>query len=134
MKVEKVWLTEDSVWIRMDDGTEACERFKDYPRLKHASRPVLENYEVDDYGIHWGEIDEDLSFEGFLSKKERSRLFTLFMDHPELNASAVARRLGISQSLFAQYINGTKKPSDERMKMILESIRAIGHELIAETE
>ena len=73
MKVDKVWLTEDAVWIRMDDGTEACERFKDYPRLKHASRSVLENYDVDDYGIHWGEIDEDLSFEGFLSKKERSR-------------------------------------------------------------
>ena len=34
--------------------------------------------------------------------------------HPELNASAVARRMGISQSLMSQYISGIKKPSQER--------------------
>ena len=49
--------------------------------------------------------------------------------HPELNASAIARRLGISQSLFAQYISGTKTPSAKRMEEILESIRSVGREL-----
>jgi len=52
------------------------------------------------------------------------------MAHPELNASAIARRMGISQSLFAQYINGTKTPSVERMNRILETIRMIGEELV----
>lgn len=51
------------------------------------------------------------------------------MGHPELNASAIARRLGISQSLFAQYISGTKKPSEKRMNEILASVRDIGREL-----
>ena len=58
-----------------------------------------------------------------------SNLYDVFIAHPELNASAIARRLGISQSLFAQYISGTKKPSKERMEDIFETIRSVGREL-----
>lgn len=134
MKIEKIWLTEDAVWIRTENGDEACEYFKDYPRLKHASLSQRENYQADANGIHWPEIDEDLCFEGFFSRKEPNILYRLFITHPELNASAVARRLGISQSLFAQYINGTKKPSESRMQLILDTIREIGQELISYTE
>jgi hypothetical protein len=57
---------------------------------------------VSEYGIHWRELDEDLSFEGFFREKKSNLLYDLFIAHPELNASAVARRLGLSQSLFAQ--------------------------------
>ena len=32
-KIEKIWLTDDAVWIRTADGREACEEFADYPRL-----------------------------------------------------------------------------------------------------
>ena len=39
--------------------------------------------------------------------------------------------MGISQSLFAQYISGIKKPSDSRRKDILATIHAIGKELQA---
>ena len=49
---------------------------------------------------------------------------------PELNASAVARRLGLSQSLFAQYVSGTKKPSKQRFDEIIETMREIGRELM----
>ena len=49
--------------------------------------------------------------------------------HPELNASAVARRMGISQSLMSQYISGIKKPSQEREALIVNTIKDIGKEL-----
>ncbi len=78
------------------------------------------NYTTDKYGIHWPEIDEDLSFEGFFYPKDRSTLYRVFTAHPELNASAVARRMGISQSLFAQYISGAKTPSKARLTQIYE--------------
>lgn len=58
-------------------------------------------------------------------KKPTNPLYEVFMAHPELNASAIARRLGISQSLFAQYVSGTKKPSAERMEAIFETIRSV---------
>ena len=67
MKVEKIWLTDTAVWIRTDEGKEACELLADYPRLKHATLEQLRQYEADDYGIHWPEIDEDLCFDGFYS-------------------------------------------------------------------
>lgn len=62
--------------------------------------------------------------------KRNQILYDLFIAHPELNASAVARRLGLSQSLFAQYVSGTKKPSKQRFDEIIETIREIGRELM----
>lgn len=129
--VEKVWLTDAEVWIRTTDGREACERFADYQRLKFATPQQRENFQVDDFGISWRELDEDLSFEGFFREKKSNLLYDLFVAHPELNAAAVARRLGMSQSLFAQYVSGAKKPSKQRLEEIIETIRSIGRELMA---
>lgn len=129
MVVEKIWLTGNAVWIRTNDGREACEYFADYPRLRAATPSQRSNYKTDAYGINWPDIDEDLSFDGFFQTKERTELYRIFIEHPELNASAVARRLGISQSLFAQYISGAKKPSDSRLEEIYSTIRTIGQEL-----
>jgi len=130
MKIEKIWLTQTAVWIRTDDGREACELFADYPRLKDATMEQLCDYEYDEFGIHWEALDEDLSFEGFFNKPESTPLYKLFMSHPELNVSALARRMGISQSLMAQYISGKKKASKARMTLILDTIHAVGRELV----
>ena len=62
-------------------------------------------------------------------KKEETFLYRIFISHPELNASAVARRMGISQSLMSQYISGIKKPSQERESIIVNTIKYIGKEL-----
>ena len=131
MKVEKVWLTDSAICIRTDDGREAQELFSDYPRLRYATREQLEGFETDGYGINWPDLDEDLSFEGFFDKQPTTQLYRLFMAHPELNVSAIARRMGISQSLMAQYISGKKKPGRSRMEMIYDTIRAVGKELLA---
>ena len=131
IEIEKIWLTDDAVWIRTKDGREACEYFAEYPRLKYASPEQRANFKADDFGINWPDIDEDLSFEGFFLTKNRTELYRLFIAHPELNASAIARRMGISQSLFAQYISGTKKPSKERLAQIYATLHAIGQELIS---
>lgn len=130
-KIEKIWITDTAVWIRTESGKEACEFFKDYPRLRYATQKQRENFTADEYGIHWDEIDEDLSFEGFFDQKETTELYKLFMAHPELNVSAIARRMGLSQSLMAQYISGKKKASAERMARIYDAIRNVGYELIA---
>ena len=131
MKIEKIWLTDDAVWIRTDNGKEACEKFADYPRLKHSTLAQLQNYEADEYGIRWDELNEDLSFEGFFNKQPTTDLYRLFMAHPELNVSAMARRMGITQSLMAQYISGKKTPSESRLNMIYDTFHAVGRELIA---
>ena len=130
-KIKIIWLTEDAVWIKTADGREACEKFDDYPRLRYATSEQRANYTADSWGIRWEDIDEDLSFEGFFDKRPTTELYKLFMAHPELNVSAIARRMGISQSLMAQYISGKKKASEARLKRILDTVREIGQELIA---
>lgn len=130
VNVEKIWVTDSAVWIRTVDGREACEKFSDYPRLKYATQAQRENYTSDSFGIHWEDIDEDLSFDGFFYSKNTNALYELFMAHPELNASAIARRIGIAQSLLAQYISGAKKPSEARLAIIMAEIRKVGEELL----
>ena len=131
ISIEKIWLTDTAIWIRTVDGREACEKFADYQRLKLATQKQRAKYDVNEFGIRWEELDEDLSFDGFFQKKNSNPLYDLFIAHPELNAAAIARRLGMSQSLFAQYISGTKKPSKKRFEEIIETIHSIGRELIA---
>ena len=129
MKIEKIWFTDKAVCIRTEDGREGQELLSNYPRLRHATFRELENFEADEYGIHWPALDEDLCFDGFFEQKEPTALYKFFMAHPELNVSAIARRMGISQSLMAQYISGKKNPSKTRVEEILETVRSVGREL-----
>lgn len=129
--IQSITLSEDRITVTTMDGRTAYERFADYPRLRHATPDELAAYTVDDTGIHWASLDEDLCFDGFFNKPRRNQLYELFTSHPELNASAIARRLGISQSLFAQYVSGTKRPSAARIEEIISTVRAIGRELQA---
>ena len=46
-----------------------------------------------------------------------------------INATALAARIGMSQSLLSQYINGIKKPGPRQTARILNGVREVGREL-----
>ena len=46
-----------------------------------------------------------------------------------INAKALSERIGMNQSLLAQYITGQKKPSAKQVDRILEGVRSVGREL-----
>lgn len=46
-----------------------------------------------------------------------------------INVKALSERIGMNQSLLAQYIRGIKKPSPKQIRKILSGIHQIGHEL-----
>lgn len=48
-----------------------------------------------------------------------------------INAKALSERIGMNQSLMAQYIHGIKKPSAAQTKRILDGIHKVGKELVA---
>ena len=130
MKISKIWFADDRIYGLTDDGRELWQSLLYYRRLRNATDDERANYEIDDEGIHWYDLDEDVSFESFeYDDPEPTGISRIFLSHPELNASAVGRRLGISQSLMAQYINGTKKPSKERERLIMDEIILISQEL-----
>ena len=130
MKISKICFADDRIYGLTDDGRELWQSLLYYRRLRNATDEERANYEIDDEGIHWYDLDEDVSFESFeYDDPEPTGISRIFLSHPELNASAVGRRLGISQSLMAQYINGTKKPSKERERLIMDEIILISQEL-----
>jgi hypothetical protein len=52
-----------------------------------------------------------------------------FAFYKVINVSALAVRIGMPQSLLAQYIGGTKKAGPKQVARILEGVRAVGREL-----
>lgn len=52
-----------------------------------------------------------------------------FQYYRVLNASFLARRIGMSPSLLSQYVQGVKRPSAKQTRRILEGIQGIGREL-----
>ncbi len=61
-------ITEDTLSVRLMDGRSISVSLEWYPRLAHASAEARAVWEIagGGYGIHWPEIDEDLSTEGLL--------------------------------------------------------------------
>ena len=130
MILTEIWFEDNRIYGLTDDGRTLWQSLLYYKRLINATEEQRNTYEMDDEGIHWEEIDEDVSFESFeYDNPEPVGISKFFLSHPEINASAIARRLGIHQSLFAAYINGTKKPSKEREDLIMNEIRTLGTEL-----
>jgi len=52
-----------------------------------------------------------------------------FQFYKVINAKALSERIGINQSLLAQYINGQKKPSATQTHRILKGVQQVGKEL-----
>ena len=66
--VKDVHFTEDTLSVDMVDGRTITVPLAWYPRLLHATPEQRQNWQISSggFGIHWPEIDEDLSTEGLL--------------------------------------------------------------------
>ena len=131
MIITKIWFENNRIYGLTDDGRTLWQSLLYYRHLREATPEEREQYNICHFGIHWEKLNEDISFESFeYDNPEPVGISKFFLSHPEINASAIARRLGIQQSLIAAYINGTKKPSKERETLILNEIRSLGEELM----
>lgn len=67
-RVRAVHLTEDTLSVDLADGRTIIVPLTWFPRLLDASPEQRSQWKISGagYGIHWPEIDEDLSTEGLL--------------------------------------------------------------------
>ena len=67
-RVRDVHFTEDTLAVDLADGRTIIVPLARYPRLLDATREQLSRWQVAGagYGIHWPDLDEDLSTEGLL--------------------------------------------------------------------
>lgn len=56
-------------------------------------------------------------------------LASFFEFYKIINAKALSERIGMNQSLLAQYIKGIKKPSAQQTNRILKGVQQVGREL-----
>ncbi|HYG36633.1 MAG TPA: DUF2442 domain-containing protein [Clostridia bacterium] len=57
---------EGQIMISMESGKEIRFPVAENPRLAHAKPEQLNRIEISPFGIHWPDLDEDLSFRGLL--------------------------------------------------------------------
>ncbi len=64
----EVSFTEDSICLRLSDGREVKTPLEFYPTLKNADKAQRGNFQLIGLGsgIHWPDLDEDLSVEGIV--------------------------------------------------------------------
>ncbi len=67
-RAKEVAFTEDELSVQLTDGRRLSVPLAWFPRLLHASAEQRANYEIlgDGHGIHWPDLDEDLSVAGLL--------------------------------------------------------------------
>ena len=92
-------------------------------------------------GDNWNELQkmivemvnlvfEDLGYTYTIEEIElKFDLESFFNFYRVINAKALSERIGMNQSLLAQYIKGIKKPSPVQARRILSGVQQIGREL-----
>ena len=132
MKIKKIWFDGEWLYGLGDDGKTYRQSLLWYKDLLKASDAQRQEYEISTIGIHWHDLDEDVSCESFLyADAEPTRLQRFFLTHPEINVSGFAQKYGFSASLLRSYINGFKTPSAAREQEIMNCIEKLGKEYLA---
>ena len=64
----KVWFDENALWLALRDGRQLSVPLAYFPRLLKASSAQRAKFELSGggTGIHWDELDEDISVAGLL--------------------------------------------------------------------
>lgn len=65
---QEVWFDDENLWLRLADGRQLAVPLAYFPRLLHATPKQRAKVEISGAGrgLHWEELDEDLSVSGLL--------------------------------------------------------------------
>lgn len=72
-------------------------------------------------------IEDNLKFDNL---KLEYDLESFFHFYKVINAKALSERIGMNQSLLAQYIKGSKTPTLKQIARIMTGVKEIGRELL----
>ena len=77
---ERVVVTDDALTVELGDGRSISAPIEWYPRLAHATQQERDNWRLigGGQGIHWGDLDEDISIESLLAGRRSSESLRSF--------------------------------------------------------
>lgn len=139
LKIEKVWFDDENIYILTNDGTQKNHPLRWFDRLWNATNEQREHFEIGSWGdsIHWEELNEDLSLEGFYTynkdeiEKQQNEVSRVFSQFPEINITRFAEQVKINRSLLASYVCNEKKPGIKSRKQIEAALHQLGKDLLA---
>ena len=91
---ENVTVTDDTLSVDLSDGRTISVPLVWFPRLVHATPEERDNWRLigRGHGIHWEEIDEDISVEGLSAGKPSGETQASFKKWLERRATRLIRR------------------------------------------
>jgi len=66
VRASRVVVSDDELKVELEDGRTVSAPIVWYPRLCHGTQAERANFEIGPYGIHWPDLDEDISIRGLL--------------------------------------------------------------------
>ena len=92
--VENVAVSEDTLCVDLSDGRSISVPLAWYPRLSHASAAERKRWRLigRGVGIHWEELDEDISVEGLLAGRPSGESQASFSKWLAKRSSRITRR------------------------------------------
>ena len=67
VRATKVDFDDDQMWVRLEDGRSVGVPIAWYPRLLHGSPDDRAKVWISPSGLHWDELDEDISIGSILA-------------------------------------------------------------------
>ncbi len=91
----KVRFDEHSMWVDLSDGRTIGVPFAWFPRLLNAKPSQREKVEIGRHGLHWDEIDEDISVAGLLAgRRDQTVHFARAKEVVDNRVAGVSRATG----------------------------------------
>jgi hypothetical protein len=67
ISAKNVRFDESIMWVELVDGRVLGVPLAWFPKLLHANKTQLDQFELSHQGIHWDELNEDVSIAGLLA-------------------------------------------------------------------
>lgn len=134
--IKKVWFDNNRIYIELADGAVYNRPLEAFPTLMEASDEQRGAYEINRFGdaLRWKVLDEDIHVSSFLETTEPCHdncVASIFRQFPWLNVAEVARMINVHKSVLLSYIYGMKRPSEERMKLLKDTIHLMGAKMLS---
>jgi hypothetical protein len=91
---ENITVTKDTLRVNLSDGRTISVPLAWFPRLLHSTLKEKNNWRLigKGHGIHWEDIDEDISIEGLLAGRQSGESQGSFKKWLAMRSSAAAKR------------------------------------------
>lgn len=129
-KIEKVWFTDNRIYILTSEGTEKSRPLEAFPRLMDATSEQRGMFEIwaDGQSLRWEEIDEDIHISSFSDNTEPNydnAVAKMIDSIGVLDITAFARMIGMRKSKLDLFRYGIWTPSKDTLNKIIEGLRQI---------